>query len=185
MTERLHFHFSLSCIGEGNGNPLQCSCLENPRDGGAWWTAVYGVAQNQTRLTWLSSSSKSYHLPVSEPSCMTLPVPVCFSSLLSSLLTSSTLFQPPLNSHTRAFQMILKLFYIWKHKCRHLCGQACVQRPTRLVFRDWALESLSINFNPTQVTDFKQSLQTTRCNCVYLNTKVSYSLFSIPTMSGE
>ena len=49
-TERLHFHFSLSCIGEGNGNPLQCSCLENPGDGGAWWAAVYGVAQNQTRL---------------------------------------------------------------------------------------------------------------------------------------
>ena len=48
--ERLYFHFSLSCIGEGNGNPLQCSCLENPRDGGAWWAAVYGVAQNQTRL---------------------------------------------------------------------------------------------------------------------------------------
>ena len=41
-TERLHFHFSLPCIGEGNGNPLQCSCLENPRDGGAWWAAVYG-----------------------------------------------------------------------------------------------------------------------------------------------
>ena len=49
-TERLHFHFSLSCIGEGNGNPLQCSCLENPRDGGAWWAALYGVAQSQTRL---------------------------------------------------------------------------------------------------------------------------------------
>ena len=46
-TERLDFHFSLSCIGEGNGNPLQCSCLENPRDGGAWWAAVYGVAQSQ------------------------------------------------------------------------------------------------------------------------------------------
>ena len=45
MTERLHFHFSLSRIGEGNGNPLQCSCLENPRDGEAWWAAVYGVAQ--------------------------------------------------------------------------------------------------------------------------------------------
>ena len=56
-TERLHFHFSLSCIGEGNGNPLQCSCLENPRDGGAWWAAVYGVAQSPTRLKWLSSSS--------------------------------------------------------------------------------------------------------------------------------
>ena len=50
MTERLHFHFSLSCIGEGNGNPLQCSCLENPRDGGAGWAAVSGVTQSQTRL---------------------------------------------------------------------------------------------------------------------------------------
>ena len=56
-TEWLHFHFSLSCIGEGNGNPLQCSCLENPRDGGAWWAAVYGVRQSQTRLKWHSSSS--------------------------------------------------------------------------------------------------------------------------------
>ena len=50
MTERLHSHFSLSCIGEGNGNPLQCSCLENPRDGGAWWAAISGVAQSPTRL---------------------------------------------------------------------------------------------------------------------------------------
>ena len=59
MTERLHFHFSLSCVGEGNGNPLQCSCLENPRDGGAWWAAVYGVTQSRTRLKQLSSSSSS------------------------------------------------------------------------------------------------------------------------------
>ena len=56
-TERLHVHFSLSCIGEGSGNPLQCSCLENPRDGGAWWAAVYGVTQRWTRLKRLSSSS--------------------------------------------------------------------------------------------------------------------------------
>ena len=56
-TERLHFHFSLSCIGEGNGNPFQYSCLENPRDGGAWWAAVYGVAQSRTRLKRFSSSS--------------------------------------------------------------------------------------------------------------------------------
>ena len=56
-TEQLHFHFSLSCIGEGNGNPLQCSCLENPRDRGAWWAAVYGVAQSRTRLRERSSSS--------------------------------------------------------------------------------------------------------------------------------
>ena len=53
MTKRLHFHFSLSCTGEGNGNPFQYSCLENPRDGGAWWAAIYGVAQSQ----WLSSSN--------------------------------------------------------------------------------------------------------------------------------
>ena len=56
-TEQLPFHFSLSCIGEGNGNPLQCSCLENPRDSRAWWAAVCGVAQSQTRLKRLSSSS--------------------------------------------------------------------------------------------------------------------------------
>ena len=58
-TERLHFHFSLSCIGEGNGSPLQCSCLENLRDGRAWWAAVYGVAQSPTLLKRLSSSSSS------------------------------------------------------------------------------------------------------------------------------
>ena len=56
-TERPQFHFSLSCIGEGNGNPLQYSCLENPRDRGDCWAAVYGVAQSWTRLTQLSSSS--------------------------------------------------------------------------------------------------------------------------------
>ena len=55
-TEQLHFYFSLSCIGEGNGNPLQCSCLENPRDRGAWWAAVYGVTQSRTQLKWLSSN---------------------------------------------------------------------------------------------------------------------------------
>ena len=59
MTERLHFHFSLSCIGEGNGNPFQGSCLENPRDGWAWWAAVYRVAQSRTQPKRLSSSSSS------------------------------------------------------------------------------------------------------------------------------
>ena len=58
-TEWLHFHFSPSCIGEGDGNPLQCSCLENPRDGGAWWAAIYGISQSRTRLKRLSSSSSS------------------------------------------------------------------------------------------------------------------------------
>ena len=78
MTERLHFHFSPSCIGEGNSNPLQYSCLENPRDSGAWWAAIYGVAQIRTLLKQLSSSSSSFvilialilgfHLSEKEPS---------------------------------------------------------------------------------------------------------------------
>ena len=70
--KRLHFHFSLSCIGEGNGNLLQCSCLENPRDGGAWWAAIYAVAQSWTRLKWLSSSSSSnvcYCIPANPRYC--------------------------------------------------------------------------------------------------------------------
>ena len=71
-TERLHFHFSLSCIGEGNGNLLQGSCLENTRDGGAWWAAVYGVAQSQTRLKRFSSSSSSMALLMLHLSCQTL-----------------------------------------------------------------------------------------------------------------
>ena len=71
-TERLHFHFSLSCIGKGHGNPLQCSCLENPRDGGAWWAAVYGVSQSRTRLKRLSSSTNTVeHFVVVDP-CQTL-----------------------------------------------------------------------------------------------------------------
>ena len=62
MTEQLHVHFSLSCIGEGNGNPLQCYCLENPRDGGAWWAAVYGVAQSRTRLKHLAAAAAAWSI---------------------------------------------------------------------------------------------------------------------------
>ena len=68
MTGRPHFHFSLSFIGERNGNPLQCSCLENPRDGGAWWAAVYGVAQSRTQLKRLSSSTQTKGFPGSSDS---------------------------------------------------------------------------------------------------------------------
>ena len=75
-TERLHFYFSLLCIGEGNGNPLQCSCLENPRDGGAWWAAVYGAAQSRTRLKRLSSSSSS----------SSSSIPLCLSVCISFLI---------------------------------------------------------------------------------------------------
>ena len=63
-TERLHFHFSLSCIGEGNGNPLQCSCLENPRDCRAWWAAIYGVAQGRPQLNHLAAAAAAAaHIP--------------------------------------------------------------------------------------------------------------------------
>ena len=68
-TERLHFHFSLSCIGEGNGNPLQCPCLENPRDGGAWWAAIYGVTWSWTRLKRLCNSSSSRALNQKSTEC--------------------------------------------------------------------------------------------------------------------
>ena len=81
-TERLHFHFTLSCIGEGNGNPLQCFCLENPRDRGAWWAAIYGVAQSQTRLKRLSSSSSSSSSRVILPITFLLCNPFTMSPLL-------------------------------------------------------------------------------------------------------
>ena len=95
-TERLPFHFSLSCIGEGNGNPLQCSCLGNPRDGGDWWAAVYGVAQSWTRLKRLSSSSSS------GPCLDFLFWAVTpLSQLLAVLATNVSAFfsLPPLSSH--------------------------------------------------------------------------------------
>ena len=79
MTERIHFHFSLSCTGEGNGNPLQCSCLENPRDRGAWWAAVYRVAQSRTWLKWCSSTWISHGCTCAahpEPSSHLPPHPI-------------------------------------------------------------------------------------------------------------
>ena len=93
-SERLHFHISLSCIGEGNGNPLQCSCLENPRDVGAWWAAVYGVAQSRIPLKRLSSSSSSIHVNRYTPqhTFMTLLSPSsCKNQGTSLQLTSSPL----------------------------------------------------------------------------------------------
>ena len=92
--EQLDFHFSLSCIGEGNGNPLQCSCLENPRDRGAWWAAVCGVAQSQTRLKQLSSSSSS-SVCLSSPISQFIPPPTFllgvhpFLMVLSLIMTIS------------------------------------------------------------------------------------------------
>ena len=98
-TEQLHFDFSLSCIEEGNGNPLQCSCLENPRDGGAWWAAVSGVAQSRTRLKRLSSSTSSSQWSRSR----------CFSGIL---LLSVIQLMLAIWSGSSAFSKFS--FYIWK-----------------------------------------------------------------------
>ena len=88
--ERLHFHFLLSCIGEGNGNPLKCSCLENPRDGGAWWAAIYGVTQSRTRLKRLDLNLWSFYLhSVSSVLCspfLFFLSPITLIENLSSLL---------------------------------------------------------------------------------------------------
>ena len=85
-TERLHFHFSLSCIGEGNGNLLQFSCLENPRDGGAWLAAAYGVAQSRTRLEWLSSSSSSrVHIRSSSGPWSSIDYRLCFQYMIKNV----------------------------------------------------------------------------------------------------
>ena len=117
-TERLHFHFSLSCIGEGNGNPLQCSCLENPRDGGAWWAAIYRVSQSWTRLSDLAAAAAA----VTPIQCWTEVV------LVNILFSYSCLFQResfehfPLNDvvfckDTLSASGIYCLFLFY-HKCR-------------------------------------------------------------------
>ena len=93
ITERLHFHFSLSCTGEGNGNPLQYSCLENPRDGGAWWAAVYRVAQSRTRLKRLSSSSSSSSM--ADSLCYTAGI----NSIVKQLYSNKSLKKNCVSTH--------------------------------------------------------------------------------------
>ena len=104
-TEWFHFHFSLSCIGERNGNPLQYSCLENPRDGGAWWAVVYGVTQSRTRLKRLSSSSSR----VCSNSCLLSRW--CYPTGL--ILCCPLLFQPAVFPSIRVFSNVLALRIRW------------------------------------------------------------------------
>ena len=99
-TERLYFHFSLLCIGEGNGNPLQCSCLENPRDAGAWWAAVYGVTQSRTRLKWLSSSSSSSSSIGNNRESQII------SNYIMFLDTGSHMFNPVLNQAVMTYSFV-------------------------------------------------------------------------------
>ena len=106
MTEQLHFHFSVSCIGEGNGNPLQCSCLEkNPRDGGAWWAAVYGVAQSRTRLKRLSSRRAKVQPRQPESPLLTTSLSSWGGHLCPRLMKSETHYSP-------IFDKYLKISFI-------------------------------------------------------------------------
>ena len=105
MTEWLHFHFSLSCIGEGNGNPLQCSCLGNPRGGGAWWAAVYRVAQSRTQLKQLSSISR-------RGESISLPAPALEASRKEKPHCLSFVTHPSWNHSTADLEDLEKLFVV-------------------------------------------------------------------------
>ena len=129
-TERLHFHFSLSCIGVGNGNPLQCSCLENPRDGGAWWAAVYGVAQSWAWLKRLSSSSSTNLSPGHKRSVFSTFSPVLVLCCLfdSSRLTGERrclvvvliAFSFMISDVEHLFMCVLAIWISsWKDVCSH------------------------------------------------------------------
>ena len=92
MTERLQFHFSVSCIGEGKGNPFQCSCLENPRDRGSWWEAVYGVTQSRTWLKWPSSSSSVFESVIIVNFIDNLWLHICLLSSVKFIENKSTTY---------------------------------------------------------------------------------------------
>ena len=122
----LHFHFSLSWIGEGHGNPLQCSCLENPRDEGAWWAVLYGVAQSWTWLKWLSSSSSSLNCSTcgcsavgteyNEPFCRLC---YCYEKSDSNCFSISAILQSTNNVIIYRYFANNSFFFLCKHRICH------------------------------------------------------------------
>ena len=131
--EWFHFHFLRSCTGGGNGNPLQCSCLENPRDGGAWWAAVYGVAQSRTRLKRLSSSISAYYISGTFLSTshllvhLTLPIILSGSYIIISIyrwrieVPRGQITCSRQGSHPR---------WSWFHS---LCSRICPSQPSKML----------------------------------------------------
>ena len=109
-TERLHFHVSVSCIEEGNGNPLQCSCLENPKDRGAWWAAVYGVMQSQTRLKRQQQQQASLSITNSQSSLKLMSIE---SVMPSSYLILCLLLLPPIPPSIKVFSNESTLHMRW------------------------------------------------------------------------
>ena len=113
MTERLHFHFSLSCTGERNGSPLQRSCLENPRNRGAWWAAIYGVAQSGTQLKQLSSSSSPCFWWVKYSQDLSVNILFCCCPTLCDLMDCSPLGpwdSPGKNTRTGCYFLLKGIF---------------------------------------------------------------------------
>ena len=132
MTERLYFHFSLSCIEKGNGNPLQCSCLENSRDGGAWWADVYGVEQSRTQLKLLSSSSSS-------------TLRLSSSRRVTSFLS---ILWPPLSSPSLLYLPLGKLASLEPEYLKQVPPSGPLHRPFLLPGRPLFLE-ISVQMLPT------------------------------------
>ena len=121
-TEQLHFHFSLSCIGEGNGNPLPCSCLENPRDRAAWQAALYGVAQSRTWLKRLSSSSSSSRFVI-------VFLPRSKHLLISWLQSPSTAILEPRKIKSVTVSIIFPIYLPWSDGARcHVLSFLNVER---------------------------------------------------------
>ena len=122
MTERLHFHFSLSCIREGNGNPLQYSCLENPRDRGTWWAAIYGVVQSWPRLKRLSSSQVLWFFSIDGNQDLALVMPI---------FVGVSLFLGHAVSRVRDYVCVLVICIC---TCMYTCANICTYTYTHITF---------------------------------------------------
>ena len=140
MTERLHFCFSPSCIGEGNGNPPQCSCLENPRDGGAWWAAVYGVAQSRTRLKRLSSNSS-----LAAGTADIKPTSACLGRAISNVASCSLGEERPTHSS------LAQTGWMWFPSLRSLAVESRAKRMAEVEpGHDWSISSSDLAWPTTK-----------------------------------
>ena len=115
-TERLHFHSSLSCTGEGKGNPLQCSCLENPRDGGAWWAAFLGVAQSRTRLKRFKQQQQQHIIPTTGIPAAKWPLP-----LVGQIAKSSVIFLRFASIPSICMRILAIKAYVYQQLPRYHC----------------------------------------------------------------
>ena len=141
-TKQLHFHFSLSCIGEGNGHPVQCSCLENPRDGRAWWAAIYGVAQSRTQLKRLSSSSSQLLnlFGFFSQHCLTCSsLPYSSSKVEISLRVFNRFRLNILARNTPSLILEMSDFTSWEGTWHHIAPLCLVTKPYLTLATTWTV----------------------------------------------